>query len=136
MKRPCRPVLVVEDHDDTREMVELFLRQDGYVVCTAANGAEALERVATDTPCLILLDVTMPVMDGPTFARRLHASPDPQLASTPIVLLTAVPNAAQVQRDTGALAVIQKPVSFESIAALVARHCSGGSETEGSDVRS
>jgi CheY-like chemotaxis protein len=129
MTRPCRPVLVVEDHDDTREMVELFLRQDGYVVTTAANGAEALERVQRDAPCLILLDVTMPVMDGPTFARRLHQSTDAQLASTPIVLLTAVPNAAQLQREVGALAVIEKPVSFDNVAAMVARHCSGSAGT-------
>jgi CheY-like chemotaxis protein len=124
MERPCRPVLVVEDHDDTREMVEHFLRQDGYVVCGASNGAEALQRVAADAPCLILLDLSMPVMDGATFARRLQQFPDPQLAATPIVLLTALPNARQVQREIGALAVIEKPVSFDRVAAMVARHCS------------
>jgi CheY-like chemotaxis protein len=123
--RPTRPVLVVEDHNDTREMVEHFLRMDGYLVCGAANGLEALERVATDAPCLILLDVSMPVMDGVTFARHLHQHADPEIASTPIVLLTAVPNAAHVQREVGALAVIQKPVSFDTVVALVARHCSG-----------
>jgi CheY-like chemotaxis protein len=123
VQRPCRPVLVVEDHDDTREMVEHFLRLDGYQVCGAGNGAEALERVAKDAPCLILLDVSMPVMDGLTFARRLHQLPDPEIASTPIVLLTALPNALLVQREVGALAVIQKPVSFETVAAMVARHC-------------
>jgi two-component system, chemotaxis family, chemotaxis protein CheY len=122
--RPNRPVLVVEDHKDTREMVEHFLRLDGYLVCGAANGVEALECVARDTPCLILLDVSMPVMDGLTFARRLHQHSDPEIAATPIVLLTAIPNAVQVQREVGALAVIQKPVSFDTVAAMVARHCS------------
>jgi CheY-like chemotaxis protein len=64
-----------------------------------------------------------------TFARRLHQSTDPQLASTPIVLLTAVPNAAQLQREVGALAVIEKPVSFDNVAAMVARHCAGSAGT-------
>jgi CheY-like chemotaxis protein len=126
--RPSRPVLVVEDHADTREMVEHFLRLDGYLVCGAANGAEALERLAAGAPCLILLDVSMPVMDGPTFARHLHQHPDPEIASTPIVLLTAIPNPAELQRQVGALAVIQKPVSFETVAAIVARHCSGSAD--------
>lgn len=124
MTRPNRPVLVVEDHKDTREMVEHFLRLDGYLVCGAANGVEALECVARDTPCLILLDVSMPVMDGLTFARRLHENSNPEIAATPIVLLTAIPNAARIQREAGALAVIQKPVSFETVVAMVARHCS------------
>ena len=118
-----RPVLVVEDHDDIREMVEMFLVHDGYRVCSAADGADALACVASERPCLILLDVTMPVMDGPTFARRLRASPDPELAKTPIVLLTAIPDARDIMREIGAVDVIAKPISFERVVAVVERHC-------------
>jgi CheY-like chemotaxis protein len=116
-------VLVVEDHDDTREMVELFLQHEGYEVCTAENGVAALECVAEAPPCLILLDVMMPVMDGPTFAARLRASPDHAVAETPIVLLTAAPNARDVQRQIGALEIISKPISLDRVTATVRRHC-------------
>ncbi len=120
---PGKPVLVVEDHDDTRYMVEMFLLQDGYDVVCASNGAEALEFVAKARPCLILLDVNMPVMDGPAFARRLRAHPDRTLADTPIVLLTAVPNASEIQREIGAVAAVSKPISFDRVMEMVARHC-------------
>jgi two-component system response regulator PrrA len=84
--RPHRPVLIVEDHADTREMVELFLKIDGFAVCTAADGLEALKCVAEHRPCIILLDISMPRMDGIAFGRALRGHADPALASIPIVL--------------------------------------------------
>jgi len=104
-------------------MVELFLQQDGYRVCGAAHGLDALDCVAREAPCLILLDVMMPVMDGVAFARQLRDHPDPEIAETPIVLLTAVPNAAELMREVGAVDVIGKPVSFDRLAAAVERAC-------------
>jgi CheY-like chemotaxis protein len=123
VNRPAKPVLVVEDHDDTREMVELCLRLDGYHVSTAADGADALARVGQEPPCLILLDVTMPVMDGIAFARALRQSSDPQLAATPIILLTAVADVKDALTQTGALAAIVKPISVDRMMEEVARHC-------------
>ena len=113
----------MEDHVDTREMVEMVLQYDGYRVCGAADGREALASVARESPCLILLDVTMPVMDGPTFARLLHESADRERAATPIVLLTAVPNARAVMREIGAVDLIPKPVSLDRVLEVVARYC-------------
>jgi CheY-like chemotaxis protein len=121
--RTGKPVLIVEDHDDTRQMVEMFLRHDGYDVCCAANGKAALDFVERTRPCLILLDVMMPVMDGPTFAHLLRAHSDQVLAQTPIVLLTAVPDADRIQQEVGAVAVIGKPVDFDSVIAAVETHC-------------
>lgn len=118
----ARPILVVEDHADTRDMLELFLRQAGYPVSTAADGVKALESVARETPCLILLDVAMPVMDGPAFARRLRELPDRELAQTPIILLTAMSNPADAMRETGAVGLIPKPVSLERIVDAAERH--------------
>jgi CheY-like chemotaxis protein len=125
VNRPAKPVLVVEDHDDTREMVELCLRLDGYAVSTASDGADALARVGQEPPCLILLDVTMPVMDGIAFARALRGSPDPQLAATPIILLTAVSDVRDALTQTGALAAIVKPISVDRMMEQVARYCGG-----------
>ena len=103
-------------------MVEMFLMLDGYDVVSASNGAEALEFVARVRPCLILLDVNMPIMDGPAFARRLRAHPDRTLADTPIVLLTAVPNAKELQKEIGAVDAVSKPISFDRVMELVAHY--------------
>jgi CheY-like chemotaxis protein len=117
------PVLIVEDHADTREMVETLVRSEGYRVSTAAHGAEALESVAREAPCLILLDISMPVMDGPTFARRLRALPNPVIARTPIVVLTAIPHADRILEDIGAVEFLRKPVTLSNILEACARYC-------------
>jgi two-component system sensor histidine kinase ChiS len=117
------PILIVEDHDDTREMVETLVSSDGYRVCTAAHGLEALECIAREAPCLILLDLTMPVMDGPTFARLLRAYPDPAVAQTPIILLTAMPYGERMMRDIGAVELIPKPINLSQVLEACARHC-------------
>jgi CheY-like chemotaxis protein len=123
MKRPLRPVLLVEDHEDTRDMVETFLRHEGYTVVTAGNGVEALLAVDRDAPCIILLDVMMPLTDGPTFARHLHQLPNASAAETPIVLLTATSNLAPLHKDIQPLAVLRKPISFDAIATAVEQYC-------------
>jgi CheY-like chemotaxis protein len=120
-----RPVLIVEDHEDTRQMVEMFLQQEGYRACTAGDGAEALLCVIREPPCMILLDLTMPIMDGVTFARRLRESSDPFVANTPIVLLTAVSDPTEAMRLVGAVDLIPKPISFLRLIETVARHCPG-----------
>jgi DNA-binding response OmpR family regulator len=123
MPRVARPVLVVEDDRDTREMVELILKIDGYLVATACDGAEALDAVVREPPCLILLDLAMPVMDGKTFARRLRELPDQRLATTPILLLTAIGDVDDVVRETGAVGLLRKPVEYDEIRQRVRIHC-------------
>ncbi len=118
-----QPVLVVEDHADTRHMVEMFLQMDGFCVCTAAHGLEALACVVAHRPCLILLDVSMPVMDGIAFGRELRRHSDPQLAATPIVLLTAFSEVAEAMRATGAIDLIRKPVDFDRVVQTVEKYC-------------
>ena len=80
-------VLVVDDDDDARQRIRTILERDGWSVAEAANGAEALERVAIAPPQLILLDLTMPVMDGFTFLHALRERPD--CRDVPVVVLTA-----------------------------------------------
>ena len=63
-------VLIVEDDPDVREMLELVLQTSGYTTDTAANGQQALERVHERRPCLIVLDLMMPVMSGWEFRER------------------------------------------------------------------
>jgi len=118
-----RPVLIVEDHEDTRLMVQALLEHDGYRVCVAGDGVQALACVVREPPFVILLDLAMPIMDGVTFARRLRDSPDPRLANTPIILLTAILDPSEAITRTGAVDVIPKPMSFERVIEAVAQHC-------------
>src|SRR5436190_20649462 len=62
--RRCRIILVVDDDDDVRDVLRDVLEDEGYKVCTAANGRDALDRLKALVPCLIVLDLMMPIMDG------------------------------------------------------------------------
>jgi len=101
-------VLVVDDDADTRERLQALLRREGWSVATAENGAVALEEVARETPCLILLDLMMPEMDGFTFLRELRARAE--WCAIPVVVLTAKDITAEDRRhlDGRADRVIQK----------------------------
>lgn len=92
------PILVVEDDAVTRETLCRKLDREGWEVATAANGREALACIAEREPCLILLDLVMPEMDGFEFVERLHA--DTRYRSIPVILLTA---AELTERDRARL---------------------------------
>jgi two-component system sensor histidine kinase/response regulator len=81
-------VLVVDDNDANRLLLQELLEQEGHQVLLAANGVEALESAAIDRPDLMLLDVNMPRMDGLEVCRRLRA--DPATRALPIILVTAL----------------------------------------------
>jgi DNA-binding response OmpR family regulator len=80
-------ILIVDDDRASRESVEDLLRPDGYLFMTAATGKQALVAVAKSPPDLILLDVTMPDMDGFAVAIKLKA--DPATAGIPIIMVSA-----------------------------------------------
>ena len=83
---PC-PLLLVEDDEPTRAMMKQMLQKEQWNVAEAANGVEALQRMEENRPCLILLDLMMPEMDGFEFAERVHQRPE--WRDIPIVVLTA-----------------------------------------------
>jgi CheY-like chemotaxis protein len=86
--RPAAPVLVVEDDPDQREAIVLALESEGYTVVTAGTGVEALEVLdAGAKPCMILLDLMMPEMDGVQF--RSEQLKSPSLAHIPVVVVSA-----------------------------------------------
>jgi len=83
-----RKILAVDDDQDDLKMITMILEPEGYDVVTAENGAEALTKVESEHPDLILLDVMMPELDGFAACARLKASPESQ--SIPVILLTGV----------------------------------------------
>ena len=120
-KIPNEPVLIVEDDDDCREMLAALLMTHGYRAITAENGAVALTVARQHQPCLILLDLMMPVMDGEEF-RRAQLT-DPQIRNIPIVIVSARINAAEIGRRLGAAATITKPLDLDQVAAAIERVC-------------
>jgi CheY-like chemotaxis protein len=112
-------ILVVEDDDSIRELVDLVLSSAGYEVLTAADGEAALQEIGKAHPDLVLLDMRMPVMDGWEFARQYRARPEPH---APIVVLTAARDAAQRAAEIHANGYLGKPFNMEELLALVSQH--------------
>ena len=102
-------ILVADDEQDLRIIVKDFLESVGYQVVLATNGQEALELAAQEKPDLIILDMSMPIMNGWDVARRLRA--DPLLNSVIIVAFTAHALRGDKQKtiDAGCDSYISKP---------------------------
>lgn len=82
-----RTLLLVEDNEMNRDMLTRRLQRAGFAVVTAADGAEALERAVADRPAVILMDLSLPVLDGWEATRRLKA--DAATRDIPVIALTA-----------------------------------------------
>ncbi|MCU1280726.1 MAG: hypothetical protein JWM53_4272 [bacterium] len=123
MMQSCdRVVLLVDDDTAIRETIAAILADEGYVVVAACNGAEALERLRNITarPCVILLDLMMPIMNGDQFYSEQKR--DPKLAAIPVVLLSADPNLREKARAFGG-DYLPKPVRIERVLDAIERHC-------------
>jgi CheY-like chemotaxis protein len=112
-------ILVVEDDDIIRCLVETALADEGYEVAVAADGAIALTHLGTVQPHLILLDMRMPVMDGWQFAAAYRQRPGPH---APIVLLTGEADAAACAAQIQATGCLSKPFRIGELSRCVARY--------------
>jgi two-component system phosphate regulon response regulator PhoB len=92
-----RKILVVDDDDDTLELLRFSLQKAGFAVGTASDGLEALKKVCSTSPDIILLDLMMPEIDGFAVCEMLKGNP--MTASIPIIMLTAV--TGQLSRFSG-----------------------------------
>ncbi|HEY3203997.1 MAG TPA: response regulator [Thermoanaerobaculia bacterium] len=111
-------VLVVEDDDDLREAFVSVLLDEDFRIEEARNGNEALDRLrAGQRPCLILLDLSMPVMNGWEFLARQRR--DPAIASIPAVVISATVDEDDFLSPT---AVLRKPVDYDQLLRAVNRH--------------
>ncbi len=122
MAKTRKVILVVEDESDVRAGLAGLISHHGYAVETAANGKEALTKLDTmPPPCLILLDLMMPEMNGWELRAQLLARKD--LAEVPVVLVSGTAGLEQIARTLKASGCLPKPVDFERLVGIIQAYC-------------
>ncbi|HTG95130.1 MAG TPA: response regulator [Pyrinomonadaceae bacterium] len=114
-------ILVVDDSADNVAVMSLHLQDQGYRVVTASNGEEAISVAAQTRPNLILMDISMPGMDGLAATRRIRESDE--LSEVPVIAVTALGTEGfqRAAYDVGVSGYLTKPVDFDRMHQLVAR---------------
>ncbi|HLL00531.1 MAG TPA: response regulator [Myxococcaceae bacterium] len=111
-------VLIVEDDEDIRAAMAELLEGEGFEVSVASNGQEGLEVLEQlGHPCLVLLDLMMPVMSGEDFLRNMRENPS--FGRIPVIIVTA----SGRQPLPGAQGILKKPFEIGDLFATVAAHC-------------
>lgn len=123
MKEHAEPqtVLLVEDTEDNRFMMRRLLEMTGYRVIEAMNGEEAVRLAQAESPKLILMDLSLPVIDGLAATRLIRKLPN--LASTPIIAVSAH-DTSDFQSDAieaGCNTYVTKPIDFSELEELIAK---------------
>ncbi len=115
----CKSILIVEDDQDIRESLVQILQLEGYETIAVGNGKEGLILLPNlQKPCLILLDLMMPVMDGWEFLKAKQTNI--KIAPIPVVIVTAIENPVST---TGAVGLIKKPIEFDILLKVVQQYC-------------
>lgn len=110
-------VLVVDDEPAISRLIQFLLKREGYETCAAADGVEALLRIAEQAPDLVLLDVTMPRLDGLSVRQRIRDNP--ATARTPVIMLTGKTD--NIPADTEVDSYLAKPFDPADLLAIVLR---------------
>ena len=134
--KTLRPrVLLVDDYPDARDMYAEYLEYSGYDVVQAANGMEALQRAVDDQPDIILMDLSLPVMDGWEATRRLKANA--RTAAIPVVALTghALAGISEGAKKAGCDAFVTKPCLPEDLVKEIKRILERSSASSTSKTR-
>ena len=119
----CESILVIEDDQSIRIAIQHALELEGYIVLAAADGKEGLEILrSADRPCLILLDLMMPIMNGWQFLEELRNDQESMIATLPVIITSAAGRAADsaVQMAQG---YIKKPINLDILLDIVAKFC-------------
>jgi CheY-like chemotaxis protein len=115
-------ILVVEDDSTLRNAMGDLLGEEGILATRAENGQIGLDLLrAGARPCLVLLDLQMPLVDGFTFRRRQLE--DPRIAGIPVVVMTGQPGRAQEAEKLGIALTMSKPVASSRVLGVVAQYC-------------
>lgn len=125
---PRKKILLVDDSSTILMMEKFILRNDPYVIVTASNGEEAVEKAGRELPDLILLDVVMPRMSGFEACRLMRDNA--ALKETPIIMVTTRGEAANVETGwlSGCTDYITKPINAVELLAKVRSFLGAGAE--------
>ncbi len=119
----CQSILVVEDDEDIRTAMIDMLETEGYHAQAATNGLEALDLLhKIPKPCLVLLDMMMPIMNGREFLDKVMV--DSVLAPIPVLIVSAV---ADKTNTKGSVGFLKKPVDIDVVLKMVDKYCHGSS---------
>jgi CheY-like chemotaxis protein len=121
----CKGVLVVEDDQAIRSMLVELIAEEGYSVSSAGHGLEALKQLhgSETRPCLILLDLHMPVMSGWEF--RAAQQQDALIGDIPVVVVSADRSLQYGAPTLDAVEYLSKPIDFSRLLGLLERYCGG-----------
>src|SRR5437773_4766313 len=111
-------VLIVEDNSDVRRLYAIGLNQRGFEVKLAANGAEAVDRIATERPDVVLLDWVMPLMDGGEVLSKLQ---EVGKSDIPVIVISGHPQPPQDQRDPRIQSWLTKPITIDELVTEIQR---------------
>jgi CheY-like chemotaxis protein len=115
-------ILVVDDQTESSDAVGLALEQQGVHVRVAHDGEEALTMLQRGfRPCVVVVDLMMPKMDGWEFRQRQLSNP--QFADIPVLIMSGYPNADKAAGTLGVRTVLKKPLSVPRLLSLLNRHC-------------
>ena len=114
-----RCILIVDDDESTREVIEVFLTGEGYRVVGAGDGSMGLRLAQESSPGLILLDMLMPILDGRGFCEAYRMSAGPH---APIVVLTASFEADLSAKRLNAQGYLSKPFNLDDLLEMIRRH--------------
>ncbi|MEW6705997.1 MAG: response regulator [Pseudomonadota bacterium] len=116
-------MLVVDDDPGIRESLKDLLEIEGYEVRTAEHGRDGLALLQRERPCMVLLDLMMPVMDGRQFLQALQQAGDPATADIPITVVSALDQARDLKHRYRC-EVLGKPIDIDRLLQVVHQHCS------------
>ena len=118
-------VLLVDDNEDARDILAVFLGHHGALVTAVPSAAAALERLEVASPDVIVSDIAMPGMTGHEFMRCVRARPDEAQRSTPALALTAFPGERTRALENGFQSYLAKPADPDRVVDEVARLAAG-----------
>jgi CheY-like chemotaxis protein len=122
MMNISKRVLLVDDFEDSRFSLSKLLEIEGYEVMEAGNGAEAIDLALSGKPDLILMDLSLPVIDGLSATRQIRQHE--ALNSVPIIALSAhdVSEFQAKAKDAGCTDYITKPVDFKALMTMLSKY--------------
>ena len=117
-------VLIADDEKHIREILKMYCEKEGFDVIEAADGAEAILKVQSEKPDILILDIMMPVMDGLEATRRIRTCTHPRGATVPIIAISANAFADDIQKAKNAVMNehLAKPFEMEKVLRAISRY--------------